>query len=564
MIRDVVSGRERAVTSGSDGASLPSWSPDGQWLAFFRFVSEPSSWSPRLPAKPKGANWGPPESVITQLRWAFDGRGLLSPGTNRIFVVSVSGGSSRAVTPTGYFHTSYIYEPEITWSPDSTKIISPAVKSREGWDNVSGGEIFSFPRDGGVPVALTAWSGHKTFVRVSPDGKHIAFAGFPWKGQTYHVAKLHVMDADGRNHRVLTSDWDRDVSSPVWSADSQTLYFLSDDRGANQVHRVALNQAQTAVTKEISRFGGLSISSSGTAVSIISAPTNPGTLMTFTLAAGDKITPIWNPNTEYLSGCPLAPADEIWYESPDRKRIQGWVIKPPSFDPARKYPLIVSIHGGPHGMYGINFMHELQMYAARGYVVLYTNPRGSTGYGEAFGNVIQHKWPGDDIQDVISGADHLIALEYVEPTRMGVIGGSGGGLMTCAMVTRTDRFRAAVALYPVTNWFTHVGSGDNGFYIASVYRPGMPWLFAQDYIERSPLFQVSKVRTPTMIITGEDDWRTPIAQSNEFYRALKVRGVDTVFIRVPGEAHGMRRYPSHRANVIAHGMAWFEKYIPTH
>lgn len=211
-------------------------------------------------------------------------------------------------------------------------------------------------------------------------------------------------------------------------------------------------------------------------------------------------------------------------------------------------------------MYGTTFMHDLQMVAARGAVVLYTNPRGSTGYGEKFGNIIQHKWPGDDLQDILAGVDHLTKLGYVDESRMGVTGGSGGGLMTCSMVTVTDRFKAAVSLYPVTNWFTHVGTGDNGFYIASVYRQGMPWLHAQDYIDRSPLFAASKVRTPTMIITGEDDWRTPIAQSQEFYRALKVQGVDTVLIRVPGESHGIRHYPSHRANMIGHTLAWFQKY----
>lgn len=564
VIRDIASGKEHAVTTGPEGASLPTWSPDGQWIAFFRFVPEPSPWNPHLPAKPAGAKWGPPETVATQLRWTFDGRGILKPGASRIFVAPAAGGEAHPVTPPGYFHTSYIYEPEITWTADSRTVISPAVKSREGWDNVSGGEIFAFPREGGEPVALTHWSGHKTSVRVSPDGKHIAFAGYPWKGQTYHVLKLHVMDANGKNDRVLTQEWDRDVTSISWSPDSQALYFLSDDQGSNQGYRVGLNQPQQVVTTGKRRFGGLSISASGIAASIIGTPTDPGTLTVFSVKDKGLGSPLWNPNADYLRACPLVPAEEVWYEAPDRKRIQGWVLKPPSFDPSRKYPLIVSIHGGPHGMYGISFMHDLQMLAARGYVVLYTNPRGSTGYGEQFANVIQHRWPGDDIQDVISGADYLIAQGYVDPHRMGVIGGSGGGLMTCALVTMTDRFRAAVSLYPVTNWFTHVGSGDNGFYIASIYRPGMPWLHTTDYIERSPLFHVDKVRTPTMIITGEEDWRTPIAQSNEFYRALKVRGVDTVFIRFPGESHGIRRYPSHQASVLAHSMAWLERYIPLH
>ncbi len=560
VIRSIDDGRELDLTTG-EPASLPTWSPDGQWIAFLRFVQEPSPWNPALPAPPPGAKWGPQETVVTKLRWTFDGRGILKDGSHRIFIAPASGGKATVITPPGYFHTSYLYEPEIAWSADSERVIAPAVKSKEGWDNVSGGEIYAFPRGGGAPTALTNWTGHKAFVRVSPNGKHIAFAGYVWNGQTYHVAHLYVMDSDGSHQKELTKDWDRDVGPPTWSADSKSLYFMSDDRGAGQVHRVDLNGARQQLTHLKNRRGGLSVAHSGLTTAIVSSPTEPGALTVFSEPGSGRGKTIWEPNAESLYGCRFAPVEEVWYSAPDGTKIQGWVIKPRGFNPSRKYPLIVSIHGGPHGMYGLTFMHDLQMMAERGYVVLYTNPRGSTGYGEAFGNIIQHRWPGDDIQDVISGADHLIQLGYIDADRMGVIGGSGGGLMTCAMVTRTNRFKAAVALYPVTNWFTHVGSGDNGFYIASIYRQGMPWKFSQDYIERSPLFAVDRVTTPTMLITGEDDWRTPIAQSNEFYRALKVKGIETVFIRMPGEAHGMRRLPSHRAKTIAHSLAWFARYL---
>jgi acylaminoacyl-peptidase len=203
----------------------------------------------------------------------------------------------------------------------------------------------------------------------------------------------------------------------------------------------------------------------------------------------------------------------------------------------------------------------MQMYAGHGYVVLYTNPRGSTGYGEEFARVIQHRWPGDDIRDILAGVDELTKRTYIDGTRLGVIGASGGGLMTTWMVTATERFKAAVAWYPVTNWTTHVGSGDNGFYIASVYRKGMPWEFPEDYRQHSPLFHVAKVKTPTMLLTGDEDWRTPIAQTQEFYRALKVRGVDTVMLRYPGEAHGILKRTSHRMSAVAHSIAWLDKYV---
>lgn len=201
------------------------------------------------------------------------------------------------------------------------------------------------------------------------------------------------------------------------------------------------------------------------------------------------------------------------------------------------------------------------MFADHGYVVLFVNPRGSTGYGEEFGNIIQYNWPGDDINDVLAGVDAMLGKGYVDADRLAVIGGSGGGLMTAWMIGHSDRFRAAVALYPVTNWFTHVGSDDNGFYIASVYRKGMPWEEPEDYITHSPLFYAKNFKTPTLIMTGEDDWRTPIAQSQELYRALKVQGVETVLVRVPGESHGIRKRPSHRIATSVNSMAWLDKYI---
>lgn len=214
-------------------------------------------------------------------------------------------------------------------------------------------------------------------------------------------------------------------------------------------------------------------------------------------------------------------------------------------------------------MYGVNFQHEMRVQAGAGYVVLYTNPRGSTGYGEKFANIIQYKWPGDDIRDILAGVDEAAKRPYIDANRAVVFGGSGGGLMTTWMVTQTDRFKAAVALYPVTNWFSHIGSDDNGMFVGSLYRRGWQWEKPDDYIERSPIFHVQKVSTPTMIITGEEDWRTPIAQSEEFYRALKIRGVDTVFVRVPGEPHGIRKHPSHRIAVLVHTLTWMQKYAPS-
>lgn len=559
-MREVSSGKEVVVTKAAEGPSLPAWSPDGQWIAFLRWAPEAPKWSVAVPGKPADAKWATPVTVATELRWTFDGVGVLPPGENRIFVVPATGGDEREITPKGYHHTSYLYDPELVWAADSKGVLSPAVQAEDGWANLSGGQIFRFGLDGSAPVALTSFEGQKALVRVAPDGK-IAFVGYRWKGQSYHVAKLHVMNADGNGLRVVTEDWDRDVGSPVWSGDSERVYFTSEDQGSVNLHEARVSGGQRRITKPGRRLSGITVSRGGLAAGIHSADVEPAVLVTLPIENPSGERKLVDPNASFLMGCALSHAEEIWYPSFDGRRIQGWILKPPGFAEEKKYPLVLSIHGGPHGMSAVNFQHELQMYAAKGYVALYTNPRGSTGYGEEFGNIIQHKWPGDDIKDILAGVDAMIGRGYVDAGRMAVMGGSGGGLMTAWMIGQTDQFRAAVSLYPVTNWFTHAGSDDNGFYISSIYRKGMPWEEPEDYMRHSPLFYAKNFKTPTMIITGEDDWRTPIAQSNELFRALKVRGVDTVFVRVPDEPHGLRRHPSHRLAAMVHGMAWIEKYL---
>lgn len=554
-VRNVETGGEITLDSGESAPTNLAWSPDGQIIAYMMFVAEKPAWAPEMPAKPDGARWAAPAVPITSWRWTFDGTGFLEPGGVRIFVVPASGGAPRQISKAPYQHTSYLTEPEFAWAADGRSILAPAVKAADGWAVYSGNQIYSFPLDGSEPQQITHEEGHKAQVRISPDGMHIAYTGFRWKGQSYHINKLYVMDRDGRAPHTAADSWDRDVASPVWSPDSKSIWFLSDDRGSTNLYSSDLSGNVEQLTKGQRRLSSL-VRSGDQVAALLSTASQPAAVA---LYSAGKLSILADPNKELK--CSFLPAEEIWYPSFDGVSIQGWVIKPAGFDGNRKYPLVLSIHGGPHGAYGASFTHDLQVLASHGYVVLYTNPRGSTGYGESFGNVIQHKWPGDDIKDVLAGVDFLVKTGYIDQTRMAVTGGSGGGLMAAWTITQTDRFRAAVALYPVTNWFTHVGSGDNGFYIASVYRKGMPWNEPEDYIRHSPLFYVKNVRTPTMIITGEQDWRTPIAQSYEFYRALKVLGVDTVLVRVPEEPHGLRNRPSHRLQALIYTVAWLDKYL---
>jgi len=563
-LREIATGRERNLPHVTGVGSELVWSPDGKYVAYFSFVPAASGWNPPMPAPPAGATWAPPPVVVTSLRYAMDGSGVSSPGSSHLFIASIDGGPARQVSAPPYWHTSYTAGAlELAWSGDGRSLIAAAIRAPEAWSVYDESNLHAFPVDGkGVPQRLGTEKWHQRDPTVSPDGKHLAWSGFHWIGQSYHVGQLYVSNGAGEK-RSLSPSLDRDPQQLHWSSDSSRIWFLAEDRGDVNITEASLQRAGglRKVTSRHQRIQSFTVSAGGIAAAILSSPSQPPVLARLDLNAADAQETLYDPNAEYLRSCTFLQPEEVQYRSSDGRMIHGWILKPPGFDARKRYPLLVAIHGGPHAMYANNFQHDLQMFAGEGYVTLYTNPRGSTGYGEEFAKIIQHRWPGDDIQDILSGVDHVVKLGYVDPARMGVIGGSGGGLMTSWTITQTDRFRAAVAWWPVTNWFTHVGSADNGFYIGTVYRKGMPWEQPQDYIDHSPLFQVAKVRTPTMIITGEEDWRTPIAQSNEFYRALKVRGIETVYVRVPGESHGSLKRTSHRVAVLVHSLAWLQRYL---
>src|SRR3989442_1613265 len=253
--------------------------------------------------------------------------------------------------------------------------------------------------------------------------------------------------------------------------------------------------------------------------------------------------------------------EEIWYESSlDKRKIHGWIIKPPDFNPSKKYPLIVEIHGGPFANYGDRFDVEKQTWAAKDYVVLYVNPRGSTSYGGEFGNLIHHAYPGDDFYDLNSGVDVVLAKGYVDAENLFVTGGSGGGVLTCWMIDRTNRFRAAASLYPVINWESFVLTADIPSLVIKYWFPGLPWDHNEHYAKRSLLSQVKNVKTPTLLMTGEEDYRTPISEAEQYFQALKLLKVESVLVRMPGEPHGLARRPSHHVAKILYVVGWFDQH----
>lgn len=359
------------------------------------------------------------------------------------------------------------------------------------------------------------------------------------------------------------------------SSDGRAIYAQVDDEGNTKVARFSLDGTFEYVARNLGNGnsaysgGSFSVARDGRLVITASTPAMPSELVLVTpgTVRGGKAVPprtITAINDDVLNGKTLGAVEEIWYTSAkDGRRVQGWIIKPPGFSPDRKYPLMLEIHGGPFANYGDRFDEEKQLMAAAGYVVLYTNPRGSTSYGEEFGNLIHHAYPGDDFDDLNSGVDAVVAKGYVDANNLFVTGGSGGGVLTAWMIGRTNRFRAALAFYPVINWESFVLTADMSSMAVNNWFPGFPWDHPENYAKRSLLSVVKQVRTPTLIMTGEEDFRTPMSESEQYYKALKMQGVETVLVRVPDEPHGIRRYPSHEAAKITTMVGWFAKHRAT-
>ena len=342
------------------------------------------------------------------VRWDWRARA----GDEPLFVVSLTG-APRQISRDPYQHTFYVGEADLA---GRAMAVRSSLRRSRGMDGrfLTATRSTLSPADGGEPQQLTALKGYGQQARPAPDGSGLAFVGYDWKGQTYHVGKLRLQGGSADPVREVTTAWDRDVASPLWAADSKRIYFLSDDHGDINLYESDLTGTTRQVSQGHQRVTSLSIAGNRAAF-IYSTPTEPPRLATFSLESPEKVAVLVDPNRDLMSGCALSKAEEIRYESFDGLKIQAWLLKPPGFSPTRKYPLLVSIHGGPHGSYGNSFNQELQAFADHGYVVLYVNPRGSTGYGEAFGNIIQHKWPGDDIKDVMAGADYTLKQGFTDP-----------------------------------------------------------------------------------------------------------------------------------------------------
>jgi dipeptidyl aminopeptidase/acylaminoacyl peptidase len=559
--------QEAQITDLQQAPGNIEWSPDGKWIGYTARVPSKPDWSVRLPEKPNGAKWADPPIVITKLRWTADGQGILQPGYTHVFAVPASGGAPKQITNGDYNHGGGAAGGGFAWSADGKAIYVATNRIPDADYALEGGDIYAYSVDDGSVKQLTDRKGPDTDPVPGPGGKKIAYIGHDWKFQSYTVNHLYVMDIDGKNSKNITASLDRDVRSPHWSWDGKTIYFLVEDHGNTQLYSAdpegGAVKAVTTGTQQLGVGGageGFTLANNSIIATVRSTPDEPGDVVllpAYRQAAPARLTQV---NESLLSQYQLGPVEEFTYDSFDGKNMQGWIIKPPNFDPSKKYAFILDIHGGPHAMDGVSFKHEFQIQAAHGYVVLYMNPRGSTGYGEEFGNIIHTHYPGDDYKDLMIGVDKMVEKGYIDPKKLCVTGGSGGGLLTAWTIGHTDRFAAAVSQYPVTDWITQAGTADGGYTHAALWMKTLPWDDPKQFIEHSPIFFAKNFKTPTMVITGEADRRTPIAESEELYFALKAQKVPAVLVRVPDESHGIRGHNSHYIDKIEYILAWMEKY----
>ncbi len=560
-IRWMDTGATARVTNVSEGPGGLSWSPDGKQLAFAMFVPGEGKSFASMPAAPDGAKWAAKPIVIDRLNYRGDGQGYAEQGHTHVFTVPAEGGTPRQVT-SGDFD----YGSAFDWSRDGRTLYVFATRTTDPDLTPNRDQILSVDLASLNVTQLTKREGPSVAPKVSPDGSRIAFLGFDDRYTSNQEFSLWVMNRDGSGARSLTGALDIGVADFAWDGKGG-LYYLYDEQGTTKLAYTSGSGGGRAVAsglggEDIGRpYSGasLSVARDGTVATNVTTPTDPGDVA---VIKGGSVRRLTRLNDDVSAIRDFASVEEIWSAAPDGVKSQSWIMRPANFDPAKKYPMILEIHGGPHTNYGARFSAEMQAYAAAGYVVLYSNPRGSTSYGDKFANLIDKAYPGNDYDDLIAAVDATIAKGYVDPTRLFVTGGSGGGVLTAWIVGNTNRFRAAVVAKPVINWTSFVLTADNAAYFGKYWFGKNPWeAGAQaDYWRRSPLSLVGNVKTPTMLITGEQDYRTPISETEQYYAALKLNGVDAAMVRIPESSHGMLDRPSRLVAKSTYILGWFAKH----
>jgi dipeptidyl aminopeptidase/acylaminoacyl peptidase len=561
FVRWMDTGETARVTSLENAPSGIEWSPDGKQISFATFVpSEPVKLA-QMPKAPPGAKWAEPPVLYDKPIYRFNGAGYLKPGYTHVFVVAADGGTPRQITSGNFFYGGPgVNASPATWSPDSKSLLIAANRHDDYELNPADTEIYEFSLEDGSVRVLTDRRGPDGDPDIAPDNKHIAYTGYDERFQGYQVTRLYIMNRDGSGSHDISGKLDRSVRAVRWAPDGSGVYFIFDDQGDTKLGFYSISGQLKVVTSHLPLGGSYSVAHNGAIAYVHTLPDVPGGVAVVSPGRSEAKV-LTDLNRDLLAQRTLGRTEEFWFTSSvDNRKIQGWVLTPPGFTPGKKYPLILEIHGGPFSNYGDRFDLEKQMYAAHGYVVVFINPRGSTSYGEEFGNLIHHAYPGDDFYDLNSAVDAVIAKGYVDPNNLFVTGGSGGGVLTCWMIGRTTRFRAAASLYPVIDWYSFALTADIPIIVVKYWFPGMPWDYPEQYTKRSVISLVKNVKTPTLLMTGESDYRTPISQAEEYYEALKLQQIETVLMRVPEEPHGITIRPSHHIAKLLSVVGWFDKH----
>ena len=556
-----VDSKQYSSISQLDGSPRSlNWSPDGKSIGFLMFVPEKTLQLVSPPKKPKNAKWAEKPRITDRLKHEADGSGYMREGFSHIFYISSDGGKPTQVTKEKYNHR------EFDWKSDSKGFVFSSNYNIDWQYDYRNSELYSINIDGSSLKTLTDRKGPDRGLAVSPDGKKIAYLGYNDKVQTYQITRLYIMNIDGGSKKEIKINLDRSISSLKWSSDNKGLYFMYDNEGNTKVAYSSLGGKTTKLVDNVGGttigrpYGGgsYSISKNKHIVYTMTSPYNPADLVIYANAENTRLS---NLNYNLFKGKDLGEIEDIWYESSvDGRKIQGWIAKPPGFDPNNKYPLIVENHGGPISNYGDRFSPEVLLYSSAGYVVFYPNPRGSTSYGEEFGNLLYRNYPGDDYHDVMDGVDKMIDQGYIDEDNLFVTGGSAGGIMTAWIVGKNNRFKASAVIKPVMNWISKTLVADNYFGYAYSRYEGQPWENFNHYWSFSPISLVGNIETPTMVMVGLNDLRTPPSEAKQLYHALKLRKIETVYVEIPGAFHNISNRPSQLITKIDHILYWFNKY----
>ncbi|MDH4020600.1 MAG: S9 family peptidase [Xanthomonadales bacterium] len=561
-LRWMDSGQVARLTDLTSTPSALSWSPDGRQIAFTMPVAAKAA-KPfgELPEKPEGAEWAPEVRVINSLNYRADGhKGFLPTEYVQVFVIPSDGGTPRQLTSGNYNHDS-----QLSWSIDSSTLFLSA-NLNEDWEyEPLESDLYSLTLADGTMTRLTQRVGPDFSPEVSPDGRKIAYLGFDDHQVLYENTGVYVMDINGANSQLISGGLDRGVNAIEWTADSKGLVIQYDDGGESQIAHISLtgdirplagNTGGTSLGRPYAG-GSFSIANNGAIAFNQASSQRPAELAVMNKRGNSRL--LTQLNEDLLAHKTLGKVEELHVASSfDGRDVEGWILYPPNYESGKKWPLILEIHGGPVANYGPRFTAEGQLYAAAGYVVVFMNPRGSDSYGKEFVNLIHHNYPSQDYDDLMTAVDTMIERGIADPEQLYVTGGSGGGVLTAWIVGKTDRFRAAVVAKPVINWTSFNLTADAPQYFSRYWFGAFPWEDQEQYWRRSPLSLVGNVTTPTMLLTGESDYRTPIGETEQFYLALKLQKVDTAMVRVPEASHGIAGRPSNLIAKVVNILGWFE------